>query len=185
MDTDNQEVTSFFRLLIDETRLKIIGVVAQRPASVDQLAKLLKIKPSLVSHHLDMLTEAELVRARVVSGSHAYELQTGTLHALAKRHLAAGPPGIAIELDGDAYERKVLADFMGRDGRLKDIPAQQKKRDVVLRYLLNQFQPGERYSEKQVNAIIKRFHDDTASIRRAMVDNRWLKRESGIYWRVE
>ena len=111
MDTDNQEVTSFFRLLIDETRLKIIGVVAQRPASVDQLAKLLKIKPSLVSHHLDMLTEAALVRTRVVNGSHAYELQTDTLHELAKRHLAAGTPNIAVELDGDAYERKVLADF--------------------------------------------------------------------------
>jgi len=78
-----------------------------------------------------------------------------------------------------------LADFIGRDGRLKDIPAQQKKRDVVLRYILAEFQSGERYSEKQVNAIVKRFHDDTASIRRAMVDNGWLKRKAGIYWRAE
>jgi hypothetical protein len=56
---------------------------------------------------------------------------------------------------------------------------------VVLRHILNEFQPGERYSEKQVNAIVKRFHDDTASIRRYLVDLNWLKRESGIYWRAE
>ena len=67
---------------------------------------------------------------------------------------------------------------MGRDGRLKEIPAQQKKYNVVLRYLLAEFQPGERYSEKQVNAIIKRFHDDTATLRRGLVDLGWLKREA-------
>ena len=185
LETSPAEITSFFRLLIDETRLKIVGLVALQPASIEQLSARLKIRPSLVSHHVDMLIEAGLLQPRAGHGGRMVELRTDTLQALAKRHLAMATPSAAVELDGDAYERKVLADFMGRDGRLKDIPAQQKKRDVVLRYLLNQFQPGERYSEKEVNAIIKRFHDDTASIRRAMVDNRWLKRESGIYWRVE
>jgi DNA-binding transcriptional ArsR family regulator len=188
MESENSqaELVTFFRLLVDETRLKMIGILAQQATSIEQLATTLKLKPSLVSHHLDKLVEAGLVHQRAAGGSTVYELRTDTLHAMAKRWLAIEPlPDATIELSGDAYERKVLADFLGRDGRLKEIPAQQKKRDVVLRYILNQFQPEERYSEKQVNGIIKRFHDDTASIRRAMVDNGWLKRESGIYWRVE
>jgi DNA-binding transcriptional ArsR family regulator len=185
-ETMQSELVTFFRLLVDETRLKIIVILAQKTASVEQLAALLKLRPSLVSHHLDKLAEAELVSARLASGSTLYELRTDTLHAMARRWLAVKPlPGAAIELSGDAYERKVLADFIGHDGRLKDIPAQQKKRDVILRHILNEFQPGERYSEKQVNAIVKRFHDDTASIRRYLVDLNWLKRESGIYWRAE
>jgi len=177
------ELLTFVRLVIDENRLKIIGILAQQPSSVERLSTALKLKPSLVSHHLDKLAEAELVRT--TSNPTVYELRTDTLHALAKRWLAVESPRVPLELSGDAYERKVLSDFMGRDGRLKEIPAQQKKRDVVLRHILNEFQPGERYNEKQVNSIIKRFHDDTASIRRAMVDNGWLKRESGVYWRVE
>jgi DNA-binding transcriptional ArsR family regulator len=185
-ETMQTELITFFRLLVDETRLKIIGILAQKAASVEQLAALLKLKPSLVSHHLDKLAEAELVSACPAGDSTMYELRTDTLHAMAKRWLAVEAlPSVAFELSGDAYERKVLADFIGRDGRLKDIPAQQKKRDVILRHILNEFQPGERYSEKQVNGIIKRFHDDTASIRRYLVDLGWLKRESGIYWRVE
>ena len=185
-ETLQAEWGTFFRLLVDETRLKVIGVLAQQAASVEQLAALLKLRPSLVSHHLDKLAEAELVSARPASGSTVYELRTDTLHAMAKRWLADAPlPGATIEPSGDAYERKVMADFTGRDGRLKDIPAQQKKRDVVLRHILTEFKPGERYSEKQVNAIIKRFHDDTATLRRALVDYGWLKRESGVYWRAE
>jgi DNA-binding transcriptional ArsR family regulator len=180
------ELVSFLRLLVDETRLKIIGILAQQAASIEQLAVILNMRPSLVAHHLDKLTEAGLVRAQLAGGSTVCELRTDTLHAMAKRWLSVASPAMPdVELSGDAYERKVLADFTGRDGRLKDIPAQQRKRDVVLRHILGQFQPGQRYSEKEVNTIIKRFHDDTASIRRAMVDNGWLKRESGVYWRVE
>lgn len=184
-ESSQAELVSFLRLLVDETRLKIIGILAQQATSMEQLAALLNMRPSLVAHHLGKLTAAGLVRAQLTGGSTVCELRTDTLHALAKRWLSESPTMPDVELSGDAYERKVLADFTGRDGRLKDIPAQQKKRDVVLRHILRQFQPGQRYSEKDVNAIIKRFHDDTASIRRAMVDNGWLKRESGVYWRAE
>ena len=54
-ETMQTELITFFRLLVDETRLKIIGLLAQKAASVEQLAALLKLRPSLVSHHLDKL----------------------------------------------------------------------------------------------------------------------------------
>ena len=180
------ELMTFFKTLCDENRLKIVGVLAQQAHSMEELVSILNLKPALVLHHLNKLVEAGLVRASAESGRRVYELHTDALHAMSKRLLAeAALPDAAVELTEDAFDRKVLMDFWGRDGRLKAIPAQQRKFNAVLRRLLAEFQVGERYSEKQVNAILKRFHDDTATLRRGLVDLGWLKRQAGIYWREE
>ena len=185
-ETAQAELVMFFKTLCDENRLKIVGVLAQQARSREELAAILDLKPVMVLHHLNKLTEAGLVRMNAKSGGNVYELRTDALHAMSKRLLAEEAlPNVAVELTVDAFDRKVMADFMGRDGRLKEIPAQQKKRDVVLRRILAEFQVGERYSEKQVNAIVKHFHDDTATLRRGLVDLGWLKREASVYWREE
>jgi len=180
------ELVTFFKALADENRLKIVGLLAQRELSTEQLAASLNLTPGTVTHHLNKLAEAGLVRAHTESYYSVYALQTDALHEMAKRLLAEEAlPGAAADVDVDAYDRKVVADFSRRDGRLKDIPAQRKKREAVMRHILAGLQPDKRYSEKQVNAIIERFHQDTATLRRELVGYGWLKRESGIYWRVE
>ena len=83
-----------------------------------------------------------------------------------------------------SFDEKVLRDFMV-DGRLKNIPARAKKKDVVLRYLVALFEPDRRYHETEVNAVIQRVHPDYASLRRFLVDAGLLARDHGIYWRVE
>jgi hypothetical protein len=55
---------------------------------------------------------------------------------------------------------------------------------VILRYLLKVFEPGQRYPEKQVNELLRRFHPDTAALRRYLVDEKMLERKDGVYWRV-
>ena len=64
---------------------------------------------------------------------------------------------------------------------------QDKKLLVILRYVRDHIEPGRDYSEKEVNAVIARFHPDTASLRRAMIDCGLMKREAagGKYWRAE
>ncbi len=81
------------------------------------------------------------------------------------------------------WEERVLANFMDR-GRLRQVPAQRKKRMVVLRWLADHFRPAERYSEAQVNEILLRYHDDPALLRRLMVDEELMDREAGVYWRT-
>jgi len=185
-ETALAELVAFFKALADENRLKIVGLLAQRELSTEQLAASLNLTPGTVTHHLNKLAEAGLVRAHTESYYSVYALQTDVLHAMAKRLLAEEAlPGAATGLDVDAYDRKVVADFSRRDGRLKEIPAQRKKREAILRHILTEFQPGKRYSEKQVNAIIERFHEDTATLRRELIGYGWLKREGGVYWRVE
>jgi hypothetical protein len=91
------------------------------------------------------------------------------------------------DVDLNAYDQKVIADFCRRDGSLKTIPAQRKKLEAVLRYVVRSFKSGRRYSEKQVNEILSGFHKDTASLRRELVGSGLMKREGGggEYWKVE
>jgi len=180
------ELLTFFKALADENRLKIVGLLAQRPLSTEQLAAILDLKSATVSHHLSKLAQAGLVRWHAESYYKVYELQADVVHGMAQRLLAEGSlPDAAADVDMDAYDRKVIADFTRRDGRLKEIPAQRKKREAVLRHILEEFRAGKRYSEKQVNDIIGRFHEDTATLRRELVGYGWLKREAGVYWRGE
>jgi hypothetical protein len=75
-----------------------------------------------------------------------------------------------------------LQAFM-RDGRLVQIPARQGKRRRLLDYIAQSFEPGRRYSEAEVNAVIRALHDDHAALRRYLVDEDFLSREDGWYWR--
>jgi len=91
---------------------------------------------------------------------------------------------VAEDVDLYGYDRKVLADFGMPDGSLKEIPAQRKKLEMVLRYVIKAFQPGVKYTEKQVNETLSRFHIDTATLRRELVGYGLMKRAGGggDYW---
>jgi hypothetical protein len=90
-------------------------------------------------------------------------------------------------VDLDAYDRKVIEDYSLPDGRLKTIPAQRKKLEAVLRHVAKGFEMNVLYSEKQVNEMLSRFHDDVATLRRELVGYGFMDREDGggVYWRVE
>ena len=77
----------------------------------------------------------------------------------------------------------VLRAFFDADGRLTIIPARHAKRLVVLDHLAQRFEPGERYSELEVNDRLRAAHDDVAALRRYLVDEGFLTREGGVYWR--
>ncbi len=82
------------------------------------------------------------------------------------------------------YDDRVLANFVDAGGRLVAIPAQRKKRLAVLRWLAEDFQPGRRYPEAEVNRIIGRRHPDFAALRRLLVDEELMQRRRSIYWRT-
>ena len=90
-----------------------------------------------------------------------------------------------VDVDADAYDNKVVKDYIRKDGSLKTIPAQRKKLEAVLRHVVKAFKVGKLYSEKQVNEILSGYHEDTASLRRELVGFGLMKREGGggEYWR--
>ncbi len=183
----SDEMVLFFKALADANRLKILGLLAQRPYSGEELAALLDLKPPTVSHHLSKLTEAGLVSARAEGYYSVYQLDEAALEKVRllfpRQDLAAA----AADVDVDGYDRKVLADFTRPDGSLKAIPAQRKKLEAVLRYVAKAFEPGTKYTEKKVNEILARFHADTATLRRELVGCGLMQRQGGggDYWKIE
>lgn len=173
------------RALSDPRRIRILGLLGERPMYGQEMAQALQVSPPTISHHLQALVAAGLVKVNRENNYHYYELDSEGIQQLADstQHIAkllfAGKP-----LPPKSEERaRVLATFI-KDGRLVSIPAQYKKRRYVMEELARAFEWGRLYDEKEVNAILKRFHDDVASLRRELVDERIMMRESGRYWLV-
>lgn len=188
MTETTDELLSFFKAFADANRLKIAGLLARQPYTVEQIASMLGLSQSTVSHHLARLAEAGLVTATAQSYYNYYRLQNERIEEMARKLLSADSlPAVAADVDASAYDRKVVNDYLLPDGRLKTIPAQQKKLLVVLRHIVLAFQPGKHYSEKEVNEILSRYHEDTASLRRELVGYRLMAREGGggDYWRID
>jgi hypothetical protein len=80
-------------------------------------------------------------------------------------------------------EESVLKAFF-RDGRLTEIPARAAKRRIILERIAVEFEPGTRYPESEVNVMVGKFFNDHAALRRYLVDEGFLEREQGIYWRA-
>ena len=87
-------------------------------------------------------------------------------------------------MDDERDRERVLSAFLDRDGRLLRLPARRGKRLVVLEHLVQLFEPGVRYPETEVNALLRAFDDDVALLRRALVDEGFLSRAEGLYWRT-
>jgi hypothetical protein len=83
----------------------------------------------------------------------------------------------------DDRDSRVLGHFLAADGRLRSIPSKRSKLLVVLDHLSQSFEPGRQYPEKEVNEILERFHPDYAALRRYLVEDQFLTREEGVYWR--
>lgn len=183
----SEELVSFFKALADPSRLKIVGLLARQPYSVEELAALVGLKPSTVSHHLSKLAEVGLVHARTDSYYNVYQLNKDALDEKARSIFTNDDLNASIaDVDLSAYDQKVMADYTRKDGSLKTIPAQKKKLEAVLRYVVEGFEKGKRYSEKRVNEILKGYHEDTATLRRELVGFKLMQREGGggEYWRV-
>lgn len=181
----NQDLLEFFKALADANRLKIVGLLARHPNTVEELAAALGLGLSTTSHHLARLAQADLVSARADGHYYIYTLHTDALQSMAQRLLATEElPRLSADADLDAYDRKVLDAFIDSQGKIKAFPSQEKKFQVLLRYVLKSFEPGVRYTEKQVNEILSRYNDDTASLRRGLIEYHLMDRETGgsAYW---
>jgi hypothetical protein len=100
----------------------------------------------------------------------------------AVREYGSTAPDGRDDLDPDRAKAAVLRVFV-RDGRLVQIPAARGKRRIVLEHLVASFEPGVRYPEREVDAVLRAWHPDHASLRRYLVDEALMSRDKGVYWR--
>lgn len=185
-DNKGDEILEFFKALADANRLKIVGLLATDEYSVEQLAGMLNLSASTVSHHLQMLAHVGLVGSRSDSYYSIYYLDVEALNDMASRLLSheAISDAFIKDVDLDGYDRKVMETYLAEDGTIRQIPSQQKKLEVILRYLLREFEPGRKYQEVEVNEVIKRFNADVSGLRRDLIDFKLLSRDNrgSCYW---
>jgi hypothetical protein len=175
---------NFFKALGNDTRLKIMGILANQDSTVRELAETLKLKEPTVSEHLSMLKEYGLVTVTPKANQRIYSFNIKTLHSMSKEIFSRENMASLVDDVVDEDERKVLQQYVNEE-RIVSFPVSQKKFLIMLRWLLEKFELGRRYTEKEVNEIFKQYHEDAATLRRSMVDFGFMAREKGIYWREQ
>jgi hypothetical protein len=182
-ESDQTALLAFFKAMANESRLKIVGLLAQRERSVQELAELLALKEPTVSHHLAVLKELGLVSVRPEGVIRWHALEPKVLSKM-NRALLDQKRVEALAPKVESWDEKVLSGFIAEDGKLKAIPSSRRKRRVILKWLVEQFDDDRRYPEKKVNELIQRRHWDSATLRRELIGHRMMAREKGIYWRL-
>jgi DNA-binding transcriptional ArsR family regulator len=183
-DADLATLLAFFKAMANESRLRIVGLLAERERSVQELADLLGLKEPTVSHHLASLKALGLVSARAEGVTHWHALKVETLTRLNRGLLdQKGVDRLTRQVSHQPWEDKVLATFVDAEGKLASIPASRRKRVIVLKWLAGQFEEDRRYREAEVNETLQRRHWDCATLRRELIGYGMMAREAGVYWR--
>lgn len=165
-------------LLADDDRLRVVAALALGARTVGDVAAATDLDVPRAGRALARLTTGGLVD---VDAGRGHRLVPGVfrdaLAALPRADAPAEASGLGVEAD------RVLRTFL-RDGRLVSIPVPRAKRLVVLDYLAGLFELGQSYAEKDVNERLRTFHPDVAALRRYLVDEQFLARRDGFYWRI-
>ena len=168
-------------LLSDDDRRAVAAALILGAVSLEEVVAATRLDGPRVGKALTRLIGGGLVH-RATDGT--LHLRAGVFQAAARAAAVAGPdPVDGLDADVPAESVRVLRSFV-RDGRLQSIPTSRAKRLVVLDLLAQEFEPGQRYSEPMVNLMLGRWHADTASLRRYLVDEGFLDRADRQYWRT-
>ncbi len=160
-------------LLADDDRRRVVAALVLGATTLDAVVAGSGLDAARAGKALTRLASAGLVTRGSNGG---LVLQADAFGAAAKDR-----PKPELEVAGE--DEVVLRRFV-RDGRLVSIPTQRAKRRVILDRLAQEFEPGTRYSEQMVNLVLGRWHADTAALRRYLVDEGFLDRAGGQYWRA-
>ncbi|MFH1329713.1 MAG: DUF2087 domain-containing protein [Actinomycetota bacterium] len=169
--------TEFLRIAVDPLRLAILGRSAVEAVDADAVAAELGEDGRRVRREVGRLMETGLLGRDL-------RLDRAVLRRIAQALPQAAPADPAL-LSGPwtPEEALVLAQcFSG--SRLVSLPTGRGKRRLVLERLVQEFEPGLRYPEREVNSILQVFHPDHAALRRYLVDHGLLTRAEGVYWRT-
>lgn len=181
---DFDKLLQFFKVLGNESRLKILGLLANEERTVGELAALLDVKEPTVSHHLAMMKGLGLVDVQAVGNERIYRLENKFLETMSKDIFSQN--SLATLVDDQAentWEQKVLKTFV-ENGRITAIPSRYKKRQVILNWLIEKFEWERRYTEAEISEMLQAYHEDYAALRRYFIETKLMAREKGIYWRI-
>ncbi|MEA2485137.1 MAG: hypothetical protein QOD46_248 [Actinomycetota bacterium] len=162
-------------LLAEPSRLRVVAALVLGATTRDEIAAQTGLGPRTLATALNRLVDGGLVG----EDPDGYVFEFDELRDAAR---AAGKRRSEAEREGSPAD-EILSRFF-KKGRLVSMPAARAKRVAVLNHLAQEFEPGHYYDEREVNRILKRYHDDYATLRRYLVDESFLSRDAGKYWRT-
>ncbi|MGG1514185.1 metalloregulator ArsR/SmtB family transcription factor [Paenibacillus oryzisoli] len=182
------KIILYHKALADPTRIRLLILLADGPLNGQTLAEKLGVTPATVTHHAAKLREANLIHERREKNTIFFAINEKQLRANAQasndiifRQRQGGQESMPIDNSQASLEQSVLRNFFTQDGKLKHIPAQLKKKLIVLTHLAGQLEKGRSYTEKELNQWIERFHPDFATLRRELIMHHFMYREHEIY----
>lgn len=194
------KVVQYHKALADATRMRMLILLAAGELSGGVLAEKLCVSPATITHHAAKLREASLIYERREKNTIYFSLNDYFIknNAAAAVELiyrnAALQKGDSDDMDdlnngsegeNDDKNRRikeaVVKNFFTLEGKLKHVPAQLKKKLMVLETLVLRLEKGRKYTEKELNLFIQQYHDDFATIRREFIMHQYMFRENEIY----
>lgn len=171
------------RVFTDPKKVKLLGQLCGDALPLHMLARAAGLSEVETMELVGALKSAGLLDETFAHDGFRWRYKPSAIfEALRETKAAASasdlPPGAS------AFDARVLGDFFV-GGKLRSIPVQRKKREVVLRYLAGKFETGRTYTEQEVSFLLLNYHEDYASLRREMVDTGLMERANGIYRRVQ
>lgn len=176
-----KEKLALLKLLADETRLEILGILLKEDSYVEKIACELSLTPATICYHLKKMESAGVVNC---SRSQFYIIYSLNRDIFNKPLFELIKKDDEVVSSDEKYRREVISNFF-KYGRLTKIPTQKKKREIVLFEIANSFELNREYGEKEVNEIILRYHEDFCTIRREMIAFGIMSRERETYKRVK
>lgn len=175
-----KEKLELLKLLADETRLEILNILLREDSYVEKIACELSLTPATICYHLKKMESAGVVNC---SRSQFYIIYSLNREIFDKPLFELIKDDKIVNTE-EKYKKSVISNFF-RYGKLTQLPTQRKKREIVLSEILKLFEPDREYTEKEVNEIILRYHEDYCTIRREMISFGMMTRDHETYRRVK
>jgi biotin operon repressor len=175
-------LVEFHKTMGDATRLRILSLISNGPLHGQAIAGKLGLTAPTITHHLKKLRDVSVVIERRDKNTIYFHLNHSVVkqYSEAIEQLIEGRELVVKDLQIED-KQKIIANFFTKDGKLKTIPAQRKKKLMVFEHLVKGLEKGRKYEEKEINQYIQNYHEDYATIRREFIINQYMYRENGIY----
>ncbi|WP_308640128.1 DUF2087 domain-containing protein [Paenibacillus silvisoli] len=185
------KIVNYHKALADPTRIRMLILLAEGEMTGQLLAEKLCLSPATITHHAAKLRAVSLIHERRDKNAIFFSLDhyflkqyESSLQSLLARPATAETKELEpMDEKNERMKQSVLRNFFTGDGKLKHIPAQLKKKRIVLEHLAEKLEEGRSYTEKELNGFIQQFHADFATIRREFIMHAYLYREQEVYER--
>ena len=179
---ESMDPLPLFKCLADASRLQILKSLSKEDMYVERLAERLNLSAATISSHLKKLEEIGAVKSRKEQYYTVYALCSDVFSPRIIDLIQKDDSNASEDERDEAYRQKILSTFMV-NGKITKMPAQLKKKLILIEEVCRAFEIEKPYAEKEMNLIIADYYDDFCMVRRFFVDYGLFTRDNGVYFK--